>query len=222
MPRPIKKRVLKKTETEEELKTEILSLPERIKGFISERKRFLILLLLPLLIASGFGIYSLQLNSKASRLFYEGYRAFYGPGDVINKAEAYRKGLDALKESYRLRPDPITLIYLADAYYRVGSLDDAIKSLQEFRSRFGSNRYLLPLCYQRLGLIYKKKGLNDEALKMYEELYKNGYTLRDLALYESIMILKGMNRAEEASKKAEILKKEFPDSPYLSMLKTEG
>ncbi len=219
MPKPIKKRIIKKTEPEKEIKSTFVRLQEGFKERGQDLKRILIISAVALVLISGFIIYSLYSKSRASRLFYEGYRAFYV--ERVIPAGGYMKALEALKKSYDSRPDPLTLLYIADGYQKMGSLDEALKILEEFKKKYNDNRYLMPLCYQRMAMIYKKKGLNEEALRVYEELYRNGYTLKDLALYESARILSESKRTEEAKNKMEQLKKEFPQSPYLGMLKSE-
>lgn len=219
MPKPIKKRIIKKIEPEEELKSDFVKIKERLKEKGQDIRKILIISAAAILLISGFIVYSLYSKSRASRLFYEGYRAFYVERAI--PVGGYMKAIEALKESYDSRPEPLTLLYIADGYQKMGSLDEALKILEEFKKRYNDNRYLMPLCYQRMAMIYKKKGLNEEALKMYEELYRNGYTLKDLALYESARILSDLKKTEEAKTKVELLKKEFPQSPYLGMLKPE-
>lgn len=217
MPKPIKKKVVKKTKPEEDLKVEVGELKVRIMEKIRKFKFLIAGIGILLSVIAGIMIFTIHANSKASKLFYEGYRALYGSAQEIT----YTKGVEALKESYRLKPDPLTLLYIADGYYKMGSLDEALKSLEEFKKKYGNNRYLMPLCYQRLGMVYKKKGFQDEAIKVYDELYNKGFTLRDLGLYEAARLLTESKRQEEASKRIETLKKEFPNSPYLSMLKND-
>jgi predicted negative regulator of RcsB-dependent stress response len=219
MPRPIKKRIVKKAEPEEDLKSGIERFKEGIKEKSQNLKNIIIISLVVVLLGGAFLIYNFYSRSRAEKLFYEGYRALYGETQGINRLERYRAGLEALKKSYDSRPDPLTLLYLADGYIKAGALDDALKTLQDFQKRYSNNRYLIPLCYHRMAFVYKKKGLYSEALKVYDELYRNGYTLKDLALYESARLLMDMKQPEEASKKLETLKKEFPFSPYIGMLK---
>ncbi len=221
MPRPIKKRIVKKAESEEDLKSGIARFKEGIKEKSQNLKNIIIISLVVVLLGGAFLTYNFYSRSRAERLFYEGYNALYMERAGINPVERYRTGLEALKKAYDMKPEPLTLLYISDGYLRLGYLDEALQSLQEFQKRYSNNRYLMPLCYQRMALIYKRKGLSDEALKVYDELYRNGYTLRDLALYESARILQDMKRLEEASKKIELLKKDFPMSPYLGMLKQE-
>lgn len=217
MPKPIKKRIIKKAEPEEELKSGFVRLKEGLKERGQDIRKILVITAVAILLISGFIIYSLYSSSRASKLFYEGYRAFYVERTLPQGG--YIKALEALKKSYDSKPDPLTLLYIADGYQKMGSFDEALKVLEEFKKRYNDNRYLMPLCYQRMAMIYKKKALYEEALKIYEELYRNGYTLKDLALYESARILSELKRSEEAKTRMEQLKKEFPQSPYLGMLK---
>jgi len=219
MPRPIKKRIVKKAVSEKDLKSGIARFEEVIKEKSQNLKNIIIISLIVLLLGGAFLTYHFYSRSRAESLFYEGYSAIYMERAGINPIERYRAGLEALKKAYDMKPEPLTLLYMADGYFRLGSLEEALESLQKFKKKYSNNRYLMPLCYQRMAFIYKKKGLNEEALKIYDELYRNGYTLKDLALYESAKILIEMKQMEEASKRLETLRKEFPSSPYLSMLK---
>lgn len=217
MPRPIKKRIIKKTEPVQEISSGLKRFREGLIGWVADLKKVLIIGAIGIFLIAVFLIYTFYSSSRASRLFYEGYRAFYIGNSV--SPQTYTKAIESLKNSYEERPDPITLLYIVDGYYRIGRLDDALKSLQEFKEKYSDNKYLMPLCYQRMAMVYKKKGLNEEALKVYDELYKKGSTLRDLALYESARILGELKRTEEAKSRLEQLKREFPQSPYLVLVK---
>lgn len=217
MPKPIKKRIVKKTEPEEEISSGLKKIREGLTERAGDLKRVLIIGAIGIILIGGFLIYKFYSSSRASKLFYEGYRAFYSGTSV--SPQAYAKAIESLKSSYEARPDPLTLLYIVDGYYRIGRLDDALKALLEFKDRYSDNKYLMPLCYQRMAMVYKKKGLNEEALKVYDELYKNGSTFRDIALYESARLLSELKRTEEAKNRMEQLKKEFPQSPYLALMK---
>ncbi len=217
MPKVIKKRVLKKkVEPGEEFKSELL----RFKEGLSKKRGYLMKIafagIVVLVLITGIIYYLLSTSKKAERLFVEGYNLFHGDymKKVIPDEERYGKAARLFSDSYKLSPDPVKLIYLADTYYRLGLYDSTIKTLGDFKKRYSDNKYLMPLYYQRLGIVYRKMGRLDEALKVYDEMYKEGYTLRDLALKESIEILNSQGKKDESQKRLEILKKEFPDSPF--------
>lgn len=219
MPKPIKKKILKKTEPEEEITSGLKKFREGFKERVSNLQKILLIAVVVVLFLAGYLVYTFYSSSKASKLFYEGYRTFYVEKQV--NPQFFKNAIELLKKSYEVRPDPVTLLYIADGYYRLGSLDEALKGLMEFKDKYSDNKYLMPLCYQRMAMVYKKKGLNEEALKIYEELYETGSTFRDLALYEASRILRELNKLDEAKNKIEQLKKEFPNSPYADMLKVE-
>ncbi|MCX7792787.1 MAG: tetratricopeptide repeat protein [Thermodesulfovibrionales bacterium] len=217
MPKPIKKKIVKKSEPEEEIASGLKKFRERLKDKVTDLRKILIISFTLILLVAAFLLYTFYSSSRASRLFYEGYRIFFIQTGV--SPQDYKKAIELLRKSYEARPDPVTLLYIIDAYYRTGAFDEALKQLQEFKNKYGDNKYLMPLCYQRMAMVYKKKGHHEEALRVYDELYKNGSTFKDLALYESARILTELKRNDEAKNRIEQLKKEFPQSPYLTVLK---
>ncbi len=218
MPKVIKKKILKKkAEPDEEVKSEFLKFKESLREKRKYIKKITFAGIVVVVIITGIIFYLFNTSKKAEKLFVEGYNLFHGDymKKVIPDQERYGKAAKLFSDSYKLSPDPVKLIYLADTYYRLGLYDSTVKTLEDFKKRYSDNRYLMPLYYQRLGIVYRKMGKLDEALKVYDEMYKEGYTLRDLALKESIEILNFQRKKDESQKRLEILKKEFPDSPFV-------
>jgi len=216
MPKPIKKKIIKKVSGPEAGET--LS---RLKKSVEERKRFLITagaaVILAVVAIGGFFLYSNTQKNKAQKLEYEAYKMYYGlyqkqPGSI---EERYKKAEELFRKAYNTRKSPVSLYYIANCYYELGKYEESLNTLKELNLKFPDDDKFVPLSYYKMALINLKKGNAEEALKSFTVLYnyKTG-TYKDLALIESGKILETQGRAEEAHKKYEEVIKDFPQSPF--------
>lgn len=219
MPKAIKKKIVKKPKTEEEIKTIVAT----TKGIISRRQKVLLPLIALssalILIVGGILIYRTSQAKKANNLEYEAYKTFYGlyQKQPMNQTERYEQALESFKKAYSARKSPLSLFYISNCYYGLGRYDEAIKSLKELNELFPDDENFVPLSYYKMAMISLKKGERETAIKYLETLYnyKTG-SFKDLALIEIARILEGMDKKEESLKKYEELTKNFPNSPFIN------
>ncbi len=218
MPKAIKKKVAKPAKQEEDVKNII----HVVRESLGERQRFLlpvfIAAVIVLIVVAGISLYRSNMNAKAEALEYEGYKAYYGfqQRQPFQKGEQYQKALEDFKKAYEMRRSPFALFYIANCYDGMGRYDDALKALNELNERFPDDERFVPLTYYKMAVMTLKKGDKDAALKLLDILYnyRTG-SFKDLALLESARILQSTGKTEEAAKKLEELKKNFPNSPFL-------
>jgi tetratricopeptide (TPR) repeat protein len=188
---------------------------------MAKRKKYLlpvgILIALTILAVAAVLFYHSEMNAKAAALEYEGYKIYYGlyQKQPLQKENQYQKALEAFQKAYDAHKSAYSLFYIAACYDAMGKYDDSLKALKELNERFPDDVRYVPLSYYKMALINLKAGKNDEALKLLATLY-NYQTgeLKDLALFESARILESMGKKEEAARKAEELRKNFPNSPF--------
>ena len=217
MPKPIKRKVVKKTASEIEVKGVISRLREsaaRKKGPVMAATGAV--LISAGAIAGSF-IYSSTMKNKAAKLEYEAYEMYYGlyQAQPAAEEEQYKKSLEMFKKAYDTKKSPVSMFYIANCYYELGRYDEALNTLRELNQKFPDDERFVPLSYYKMAMAGLKKGSNEEALKYLDILYryKTG-TYKDLSLIESGKILETMGKADDAKRKYEELTKNFPQSPF--------
>jgi predicted negative regulator of RcsB-dependent stress response len=218
MPKAIKKRVPKKTDTPEEGIQETFS---NLKATFRERQSTVLKIGIGILIIIiaivSFLAYSYTKETSAKKLEYEAYKIYYsrGPMQPANNEEQYKKALNVFKKAYDTRKSPFSLYYIAACSYELGQYDEALKTLKDFSQRYSGEEKYLPLVYRKMITIYIKKGNADEAKKTLDALYNlKGDIYKDFALMEYGRILEKEGKADEARKKYEELITRFPNSPF--------
>lgn len=218
MPKAIKKRVAKKTDTPEEGVQATLS---NLKDTLLERQstalKIGIGLLVIIIAVVSFLVYSHSTKTTAKKLEYEAYKIYYsrGSAQAANKEEQYKKALDAFKKAYDTRKSPFSLYYIAACSYELGQNDEALKTLKEFSQRYSGEEKFLPLVYRKMVTIYTRKGDTAEAKKTLDALYNSKSDIyKDFALMEYGRLLEKEGKPDEARKKYEELTTRFPNSPF--------
>ena len=96
------------------------------------------------------------------------------------------------------------------------------KTLQDFTRRYPNDGSFTPLAYQKMAVIYMKKGDSNGAKKALDLLLNlKGDVFKDLALLEYAELLEKEGKMEEAREKYDELVKKFPDSPYKDTAKAQ-
>lgn len=217
MPKAIKKRVAKKISGESEVKDKLASLKDTIKERQKTVLQYGAIILVAIIAISGFLFYNYTSKKKARMLEYEAYKIYQNiyQTQPINRDERYKKALDMFKNSYDTRKSPSVLLYIAGCYYELGRYDEAIKTLKDFTQRYSNEEKFIPLAYEKLAMIYVKKGDTKEAMKALEALYNlKGDIYKDFALIEYARLLEKEGKTEEAKKKYKELSERFPNSPF--------
>lgn len=226
MPKPIKKRVHKKTlDTETDVKDKLTSFVEDIK---ERRKSLAIYGVVVLVIIIGivsFFIYSFNQQKTARQLEYDAYKIYYNeyqPSQITDQ-ERYEQALDIFQKAYNTNKTPRALLYIASCYYELGKYDEALEALNDFSKRYANEHALIPLAYIKIAQVYRQQGDNDAALKTLDafshfksDLYK------DYALMESGLIFEKEGKLEEAQDKFKEITARFPDSPFFEEAKAKG
>ncbi len=222
MPKPIKKRAVKKQTSEIEVKGVI----SKVKASVGkDRNTFIGIVaasIIAIFVIAGFFMYSSNAKNKAAKLEYEAYKIYYGlyQKQPISKDEQYKKAAELFKKAYDTKKSPVSLFYVANCYYELGKYEDSLKALKELNQKFPDNERFVPLSYYKMAMASLKKGDNNEAIKHLEVLYNyKAGTYKDLSLIESGRILESVGRIDEAIKKYEDLAKNFPQSPFIEEAK---
>jgi tetratricopeptide (TPR) repeat protein len=218
MPKAIKKRVPKKTDTPEEGVQATLS---NLKDTLLERQSTALTIgigILVIIIAVvSFLFYSYTKETSAKKLEYEAYKIYYsrGPMQPENREEQYKKALNAFKKASDTRKSPFSLYYIAACSYELGQYDEALKTLKDFSQRYSGEEKFLPLAYRKMITIYTKKGDAGEAKKTLDALYNlKSDIYKDFALMEYGRLLEKEGKPDEARKKYQELITRFPNSPF--------
>jgi len=218
MPKAIKKRTEKKAlDTEAEVKERLSSLQDTLR----ERKKTALQIVAGVLViiiaVTGFFLYSSSAKKKAKDYEYQAYKIFNSitPMQNGNSGDRYKKALEMYQKAYDTRNSPVSLYYIASCYYELGKYDDAVKTLKDFTQKYSGEQKLIPLVYQKMAMVYIRKGDVKDALNVLDTLYKlPGDIFKDIALMETGKLLERQGKADEAKKKYEELLKKFPDSPF--------
>ncbi len=218
MPKAIKKKVPKKTETPEQEVQEKLS---DLKGTLSKRRRTVLAvgaaILVVVLALAGFLFYSYNRGLEATRLEVQGYNVYHSRASQAqeDKASRYRNALGIFSKAYATKKSPFSLYYIAACHFELGEYDEAMKTLKEFARRYSGDEEFLPLAYRKMAAIAMKKGDPGEAKKALEAMSRlKTDVFKDFALIEYGRLLEKEGNAEEARKKYEELVAKFPSSPY--------
>ena len=181
--------------------------------------------MLVLLIAViGIFWYSHSSQKKAKILENEAYESFYSSPQptATNAVEQYKKALDLFKKAYDTKKSPFSLFYIANSYYALGNYDDSLNTLQAFVKKYARDEKFLPLAYQKMALIYLKKGETEQAKKTLDSLYNlRGDILKDFALMEYAKLLEKEGQLDEAQKKYQEIIKKYPSSPFIEEAKAK-
>ncbi|GAB4534859.1 MAG: hypothetical protein Fur0020_01820 [Thermodesulfovibrionia bacterium] len=223
MPKQIKKRVSKKPVLkEEEFKGSLTQVIEYIK----ERKRVFIpalAIILAIVILSLSAIYyNSSLKEKAYKIEIEAYNYYYGTNlkENIPEDERWKKALELYKKSVETKPSPTALFYLGNCYYNLSDYTKAIEEYERFIKRFGGEKELLPIVYQKLSSAYLNKGDKDNALSTINRLAEldNGM-FKDTALMLEARYYEKTGNNDKAKERYKEITEKFPTSPWVNEAK---
>ncbi len=225
MPKVIKKRVQKKTiATEAEVKDKLAGLKDTLKERQKLVLKYGVGVLFIIIAIISFLLYNYTSHKKARTFEYEAYKIYYNEyqGPSLNDEEHYKKALDIFKKAYDIRKSPLSLFYIAACYYELGKYDDALKTLKDFTQRYSKEDRFIPLVFQKMAMVYIKKGDINEAMKTLDNLYNlNSNIYKDFALMENGRLLEKEGKLDEAKKKYKELTTKFPNSPFLDEAKAK-
>jgi predicted negative regulator of RcsB-dependent stress response len=225
MPKVIKKRVQKKTvATEAEVTDKLAGLKDILKERQKSVLKYGVGVLFIIIAIISFLLYNYTSQKKARTFEYEAYKIYYNEyqGPSLNNEEQYKKALDIFKKAYDIRKSPLSLFYIAACYYELGKYDDALKTLKDFTQRYSKEDRFIPLVFQKMAMVYIKKGDINEAMKTLDTLYNlNSNIYKDFALMENGRLLEKEGKLDEAKKKYKELTTKFPNSPFIDEAKAK-
>lgn len=225
MPKPIKKRIVKKpTIQEDEVKSALM----RTLDAANERKKHLIVALAAVVgivaIYIIFSVYSASSKEKAYALETDAYKYYYGIDikENLTEKERWGKALNLYKQSVDIKATPTARFYLGNCYYNLGDFDNAIKEYTAFIDKFGSQKEILPVVYQKLASTYLKKNNNTKAIETLDKLAQlNNGIFKDTALALQARHYETAGESGKAMEKYKELVKLFPSSSWSAEAKAK-
>jgi TolA-binding protein len=213
MPKVIKKRAAKSSQSEENLRDTVDDIRSRIKG---QQKSLVIALglFLAVLIAAGiYFYYTKSAGEKAAAFQREAYSAFYNEGNAQPSlaVQNYKKALDLFRQSYDAKKKADVLLYIAYCQYGLGNYDETIATLKEFNTTF-NDPAISPLAYYKLAETYLKKDDRNNAIAALNSIVGMNGIYQDMALMQLGKILELQGKTEEAKAKYKELVTKFPQS----------
>ncbi|RMG03137.1 MAG: hypothetical protein D6726_06165 [Nitrospirae bacterium] len=217
MPKPIKKRVKKKSAPEEE----VLSLYQRFADYYRENSRFVHMaagaLILVILVVIG-GLYLFRSKTeKVATLESQGFRYYKNIyNEEMDEKERLGKALEFFEKAASVKERPFNLYYKALTEYKLGKKDESLKTLERIIKKFPDDREILPLAYYRASQLREEAGDTEGAIKYLKGLrdLKGSPFLKDVALYELARIYESSGSGEEAKRFYKELVSNYPESPY--------
>ncbi|MBI5676011.1 MAG: tetratricopeptide repeat protein [Nitrospirae bacterium] len=225
MPKPIKKRIVKKiTIQEDEVKSALMHTLDAA----NERKKHLIIALAAVVgliaIYIIFSVYSASSKEKAYALETDAYKYYYGIDikENLTEKERWGKALELYKKSVDIKATPTARFYLGNCYYNLGDFDNAIKEYTVFIDNFRSQKEILPVVYQKLASAYLKKNNNAKAIETLDKLAQlNNGIFKDTALALEARHYETAGDSGKAMEKYKELVKLFPSSSWSAEAKSK-
>jgi len=162
-----------------------------------------------------------QEDRAAEDLFHDGMRIFSqaSPVAALPRQEQLQKSVETFRkvraEYPRSSAAPHAAYMLGNTLSDLKDWKGAVKAYEDFLTRYGDRKALVPLVYQRLAYAQLSQGQVDDAVKTLEILTKMpGAPNKDHALYELAKIDEILNRPEGALAHYQELIKDHPHSPY--------
>ncbi|KJR42308.1 hypothetical protein MCHI_001789 [Candidatus Magnetoovum chiemensis] len=219
MPKAIKRKIVRKTKPEQEIKNTY----EKLKEYTEVNKKNVITISIIvgaiLIITIGIWGYSGLESRTAVSYNYEGYNSFYNrlSAEPKPQQENYKTALEKFKKSYDAEKSAATLFYIANTYYKLNDTENAKQTLIELNNEYKGNTDIVPLSSFKLFEIYKAQGDEEKAIETLIFLYNSkSPLLKDTALYNWANILDKKGQKNDAKKKYEELIDKYPESPYLA------
>lgn len=218
MPKMIKKRAVKKKSSQgDEVKSSALQaldvLKKRQKQIITAVSAVAVIVVLYIF----FAFYSSSLKNKAYSLEMEANRIYYGSDkdESASDEDKWKKALEIYKKSIDITTTPSALFYLGNCYFNLGEYEKAIKEYSVFTDKFGGEKGIVALVYQKLASAYFRTGQNDNALETLGKLAKvESGIFRDTALIIEARYHEKAGQKEKALDQYRTILTEFPTSPW--------
>ena len=218
MPKAIKKRVSRKVHGDDNIGETVADIRKKFQERQSTLVYGLIIFGLIVITVAAFVLYNHASAGKAVEMEYEGYQIFSGEtaAPYASPADRYKNALEKFKASYDSKKNPTALLNIANCYYELGNLDEALKALKELTDQY-SDPKISSLAYYKMAMIYIRKGDLNSALNTFGIISSiKDAPLQDMALFESGKTLEAMGKTEEAKNKYKELINKFPKSSLVN------
>ena len=203
----------------------VLSRVDQLWLFLEQRRRdvligaLLFLLLVVFLVGMVWRDHSrtnalLDLDRQATKLLLD------RPPDAAKADENLNKAIELYRQAYDqyagVSGSDLVVYKLANALTQGHDVKGAIEAYRQFIDKFGSNKILLGMVYQRLGYAYLLNKEPEQAIKTFEALLTvPGSLNKDQALFELGKIEETLSRPEGALSRYLDLRKTYPNSPLV-------
>jgi tetratricopeptide (TPR) repeat protein len=218
MPKIIKKKaVKKKTDQEEGVKSVALQTIEALKKKQQQLVIGVSVIIAVFALFFIFSIYSSSQYKKAYSIEMEAGQYYYGEIEdaSLSQEDMWKKALELYQQSVDTKATPTAMYYLGNCYFNLGDYENAIKQYNNFTDKFGGDKAILPLVYQKLASAYFRTEQNDNALDTIKKLGKvNRGIFKDTALVLEARHLESAGAAEKALEIYREIIMEFPASPW--------
>ncbi|HKN19485.1 MAG TPA: tetratricopeptide repeat protein [Dissulfurispiraceae bacterium] len=217
MPKAIKKRVSRKTQGDDNIGETVADIRKKFQERQSTLVYAIVIFGLVVITVGAFFIYNRTSAARAVEMEYEGYKIFScaTATPYPSPADRYKDALEKFKTSFAAKKSPTALLNIANCYYELGNLDEALKTLKELTDQYPDPK-ITSLAYYKMAMTYIRKGDLNSALNTFAIIssIKNA-PLQDMALFESGNTLEAMGKTEEAKGKYRELISKFPKSPLV-------
>ncbi len=162
-------------------------------------------------------IYSSSQYKKAYSIETEARQYYYGEieDDSLSQEDRWKKAVELYQEAVDTKATPTALFYLGNSYFNLGDYQNAISQYKIFTKKFGGDKAILPLVYQKLASAYFRAEQNDDALNALKSLGKvNSGIFKDTALAMEARHLDSTGASDKALEKYHELIAAFPVSPW--------
>jgi tetratricopeptide (TPR) repeat protein len=223
MPKPIKKKVSKKSKPVEDIKSSLGHAKEFYVGRKNTLLKSAVVVLSIVILVAGLWFYNRYQDRQAAVHETAGYNAFhniYQQGKT--DGERFKAALDEFNKAYALKKSPLTMFYIAGVQQSLGKVVEARETLKKIIASTPASDDVVPLAWYKLFELYKAGNRDDEALEALKSLsaLKGGF-YKDAALYERARLLNKQGNKADAAARFEELVKSYPASPYLGEAKAE-
>jgi predicted negative regulator of RcsB-dependent stress response len=218
MPKAIKKRISRKAHGDDNLGETVADIRKKFHERQSTLVYALLIFGLIVITVGAFVVYNRTSAAKAVEMEYEGYKIFSGASATpyASPADRYKDALEKFKASLSAKKSPTALLNVANCYYELGNLDEALKTLKELTDQY-SDPKITSLAYYKMAMTYIKKGDLNSALNTFGIISSiKDAPLQDMALFQSGKTLEAMGKTEEAKGKYKELITKFPKSPLVN------
>jgi tetratricopeptide (TPR) repeat protein len=203
---------------------QVLSRVDHLWIFLEQHRREVLvgalLVILAIVLVAGVVWYDrqraealLELDRQATTLYLD------RPADRAKADENLKKAIALYRQAIEQYPSVpgahLVLYKYANALVQINDLKGAIEAYQQFIAKFGSNKLLLGMVYQRLGYVHLLNKDPEQAIKAFSALLDvPGAMNKDQGMFELGKIEEGRSRPEGALARYQDLMKAYPNSPF--------